>query len=179
MTLLILAIFLLIMGIDCWLFQISSPVLSHFPQSQNIWESAVVTHRILAGMICIAVGGWCYGYTLVTTWTNSRSVHDIFSNHAISCNTNARDVRFNLINLTLFVSCPIFWNGGCVLILDLGWMGKLWTRKWFYLDWIVMVIVILGILSAFAIPKYIDLKADAATAAVNGVAGALNAAMAD
>ena len=38
---------------------------------------------------------------------------------------------------------------------------------------LVMVMVILGILAAVAIPKYLDLKADANQAAVNGVAGAL------
>lgn len=43
---------------------------------------------------------------------------------------------------------------------------------------LVIVIVILGILAAVAIPKYIDLKADAAQAAVNGVAGAIGSAMA-
>src|SRR5437868_7898190 len=43
---------------------------------------------------------------------------------------------------------------------------------------LVIVIVILGILAAVAIPKYIDLKQDAAQGAVNGVAGALGSAMA-
>ena len=43
---------------------------------------------------------------------------------------------------------------------------------------LIIVIVILGILAAVAIPKYIDLKADAAQAAVNGVAGSLGSAMA-
>ena len=38
---------------------------------------------------------------------------------------------------------------------------------------LVMVIVILGILAAVAIPKFIDLSSDAKTAAVSGVAGAL------
>lgn len=41
-----------------------------------------------------------------------------------------------------------------------------------------MVIVILGVLSAVALPKFVDLKSDAAQAAVNGAAGAVNAAMA-
>lgn len=39
-----------------------------------------------------------------------------------------------------------------------------------------MVIVILGVLAAVAIPKYVDLKTDAATAATAGVAGALASA---
>lgn len=41
---------------------------------------------------------------------------------------------------------------------------------------LVIVIVILGILAVIAIPKYINLSADANTAATNGVAGALAAA---
>lgn len=41
---------------------------------------------------------------------------------------------------------------------------------------LVIVIVILGILAVVAIPKYIDLTADARTAATNGVAGALASA---
>ena len=43
---------------------------------------------------------------------------------------------------------------------------------------LVMVIVILGVLAAVAIPKYLDLKSDANQAAVNGVAGALGSAAA-
>jgi MSHA pilin protein MshA len=43
---------------------------------------------------------------------------------------------------------------------------------------LIMVIVILGVLSAVAIPKYLDLKSDANVAAVNGVAGALSSAAA-
>ena len=43
---------------------------------------------------------------------------------------------------------------------------------------LIIVIVILGILAAVAIPQYIDLKTDAAKAAVAGVAGALSSAMA-
>lgn len=41
-----------------------------------------------------------------------------------------------------------------------------------------MVIVILGILAATAIPKFTDLSDDAAQAAVDGIAGALGAASA-
>jgi len=41
-----------------------------------------------------------------------------------------------------------------------------------------MVIVILGILAATALPKFVDMKADASKAAVQGVAGALGAASA-
>ncbi len=43
---------------------------------------------------------------------------------------------------------------------------------------LIIVIVILGILAAVAVPKYIDLKQDAAQAAVNGVAGSIGSAMA-
>lgn len=38
---------------------------------------------------------------------------------------------------------------------------------------LVVVIVILGILAAVAVPRFIDLRSDAANAAANGVAGAL------
>ncbi len=41
---------------------------------------------------------------------------------------------------------------------------------------LVIVIVILGILAVIAIPQYIDLSADANSAAVKGVAGALASA---
>lgn len=43
---------------------------------------------------------------------------------------------------------------------------------------LVMVIVILGILAVVAMPKFLDLKGDAAQGAVKGVAGALGAASA-
>lgn len=41
---------------------------------------------------------------------------------------------------------------------------------------LVMVIVILGVLAAVALPKFVDLKGDAVKAATDGVAGALSAA---
>lgn len=41
---------------------------------------------------------------------------------------------------------------------------------------LVIVIIILGILAAVAVPKFIDLSADAKTAAVAGVTGALSSA---
>lgn len=41
---------------------------------------------------------------------------------------------------------------------------------------LVMVIVILGILAATALPKFVDIKSDAENAAINGVAGAVNSA---
>ena len=42
---------------------------------------------------------------------------------------------------------------------------------------LIVVIVILGILAATALPKFIDMRADAQQAAVDGVAGAAAAAM--
>ena len=48
------------------------------------------------------------------------------------------------------------------------------AQQGFTLIELVMVIVILGVLAAVAIPKFIDLKADASSASVNGVAGALS-----
>lgn len=42
---------------------------------------------------------------------------------------------------------------------------------------LVVVIVILGILAATALPKFIDLSSEAQTAATQGVAGALGSAM--
>ena len=39
---------------------------------------------------------------------------------------------------------------------------------------LIMVIVILGILAATALPKFVDLRSDAGTSAAAGVAGALN-----
>jgi MSHA pilin protein MshA len=41
---------------------------------------------------------------------------------------------------------------------------------------LVMVIVILGVLAAVALPKFVDVKSDAQQAAVDGVAGALSSA---
>ena len=43
---------------------------------------------------------------------------------------------------------------------------------------LVVVIVILGILAATALPKFVDLKSDAELAAAQGVAGAINSAFA-
>ena len=51
-------------------------------------------------------------------------------------------------------------------------------QQGFTLIEMVMVIVILGILAAVAIPKFVDLSSDAKRAAVQGAAGALSSAAA-
>lgn len=52
------------------------------------------------------------------------------------------------------------------------------VQRGFTLIELVMVIVILGVLAAVAIPKFVDLKGDAVTAATAGVAGGLSSASA-
>jgi MSHA pilin protein MshA len=52
------------------------------------------------------------------------------------------------------------------------------NQRGFTLIELVMVIVILGVLAAVALPKFVDLKGDAATSANKGIAGALASASA-
>lgn len=52
------------------------------------------------------------------------------------------------------------------------------VQRGFTLIELVMVIVILGVLSAVAIPKFVNLKVEAQTAALAGVAGGITSASA-
>ncbi len=52
------------------------------------------------------------------------------------------------------------------------------AQRGFTLIELVMVIVILGVLAAVAVPKFVNLKSDAQAAALNGVTGGITSASA-
>jgi MSHA pilin protein MshA len=54
---------------------------------------------------------------------------------------------------------------------------SLGNQRGFTIIELVMVIVILGILAAVAVPKFVDLKASANTSVLKGVQGSLNGAI--
>lgn len=55
-------------------------------------------------------------------------------------------------------------------------MKKINKQAGFTLIELIMVIVILGVLSAFALPRFADLGGDARTASINGLNGSVKAA---
>ena len=57
-------------------------------------------------------------------------------------------------------------------------MKALQNEKGFTLIELVVIIVILGILAIIAIPRFVDISAEANTAALKGVAGGMSSAMA-
>src|SRR6266478_3486018 len=69
-------------------------------------------------------------------------------------------------------------SNGTTIKIRRSKMKMLRDQRGFTLIELVVIIVILGILAIVAIPKFVDISAEANTAALKGVAGGMSSAMA-
>lgn len=75
-----------------------------------------------------------------------------------------------------FYSCPRRLNGRCMPKMCCMTSNKLANRGFTLIE-LVMVIAILGVLAAVAVPKFINLGTDARVATLNGLLGAVRTTM--
>lgn len=87
-------------------------------------------------------------------------------------------VSINGLFFALYVRRDLIINEFSVLA-EVRKMGKrlMSNQKGFTIIELVMVIVVIGILAAVAIPKFVDLKSSAHNAVINGATGALQGAI--